>query len=212
MAKASTLPKSIETFSRFYTILLLLQMMIAFHYCGVLVALLIIYLEPPLLWRVVKKIWGQPEGVSYLGVKTKEGNSWWVAFHLQQLFNTFHFFEQLLTLFPGVYSAWLRLWGSEIGKKVNWTPESRLVDRTHLRIGDRVLIGNHSYLAAHAIKKRGDKYLLYVKAVEVGADAVLAYRVTLAPGAVVEPGSFIEAGKAVYPNQSAGDTGDKEDE
>ncbi len=80
-----------------------------------------------------------------------------------------------------------------------------MVDRTHLKIGDRALIGNHSYLAAHAIKKRGDKYLLYVKSVEVGADAVLAYRVTLAPGAYVAAGSFVEAGKAVYPNQVAGE-------
>tara|TARA_R110000868_G_scaffold117600_14_gene312474 strand:+ start:13851 stop:14480 length:630 start_codon:yes stop_codon:yes gene_type:complete len=205
MAKAASMPKSLEAISRFYTITLLVQVGVVFHYFGFVAALIILYLEPPLIWRVVKMIWGQPEGVSYLGIKAKGGNSWWVAFHLQQIFNTFHLFEQFLTLFPGVYSAWLRLWGSEIGKKVNWTPESRMVDRTHLKIGDRALIGNHSYLAAHAIKKRGDKYLLYVKGVEVGADAVLAYRVTLAPGSYVAAGSFVEAGKAVYPNQVAGE-------
>ena len=69
-------------------------------------------------------------------------------------------------------------------------------------------IGNHSYLAAHAIKKRDDKYLLYVKEVEIGDDVVLSYRVTIAPGAKVLDGSFIEAGKAVYPNQTS-DRNDK---
>ncbi len=203
MAKAASIPKIVEKLSRFYTLFLILQVIIVSTALHPLVGIIFLYIQPPLVWRLIRAIWGQPEGISYLGIKTEQGNSWWVAFHLQQIFNTFHFFEQALTLLPGFYSAWLRLWGSEVGKKVNWTPECRVVDRTHLLIGDRVLIGNHSYIAAHAIKKRGNKYLLYVKGVEIGDDVVLSYRVTLAPGAKVSSGSFVEAGKAVYPNQSS---------
>lgn len=200
------MPKVLEKVSVFFTIFLLLQVVVLVCLGLWPLALLLIYLEPPIIWRLLKARWGQPEGVSYLGTKTEHGNLWFVAFQLQYIFNSFHFFEQFLMIFPGAYSAWLRLWGSEIGHKVNWTPESRMVDRTHLKIGDRVLIGNRSYLAGHAIKKRGDRYLLYVKGVEVGSDAVLAYSVTLAPGARVAERAFIEAGKAVYPNESAGES------
>lgn len=206
MAKSAHVPKWLERVSRYYTLFLLFQIALCFFCDFAWFSLILIYLEPPLLWRVVKARYGQPEGVSYLGDKTNDGNLWWVAFHLQYLFNSFHFFEQALMLFPGAYSAWLRLWGSNIGVKVNWTPECRCVDRTHLNIGSRVLIGNRSYLSGHAIKKRGDRYLLYVKGVEVGDDAVLSYSVTLAPGAKVAARAFIEAGQAVYPNQEAGES------
>lgn len=205
MARRPHIPKVVEKIAIFFTLFLLAQAVLLIYMGLWPLAILVIYFEPPLIWRMAKAIWGQPEGVSYLGTKTEHGNLWWVAFHLQNLFNTFHFFEQFLMLFPGLYSFWLRLWGSEIGTKVNWTPESRLVDRTHLKIGNRVLIGNRSYLAGHAIKKRGDKYLLYVKGVEIGDDAVLAYSVTIAPGAKVAARAFIEAGKAVYPNETAGE-------
>tara|TARA_R110002049_G_scaffold305151_2_gene501406 strand:- start:1414 stop:2043 length:630 start_codon:yes stop_codon:yes gene_type:complete len=208
MSRKAEIPKFIEKVSRFYTLFLIIQVFVVsieYHY---IIGVLFLYLQPPIIWRVVRSIWGQPEGISYLGNKTKNGNLWWVAFHLQQIFNTFHFLEQALTLIPGAYSSWLRLWGSQIGEKVNWTPECRVVDRTHMNIGKRVLVGNHSYLAAHAIKKRDDKYLLYVKEVEIGDDVVLSYRVTIAPGAKVLAGSFIEAGKAVYPNQTS-DRNDK---
>lgn len=203
MSKSNSIPKIIETLSKFYTLFFIAEVLLTISFVHPVLGVLLLYLQSPLLWRVVKMVWGQPEGISYLGTKTKEGNAWFVAFHLQQLFNTFHFFEQVLIIVPGAYSAWLRLWGSDIGSKINWTPECRVVDRTHLKIGNRVLIGNHSYIAAHAIKKRGDKYLLYVKGVEIGDDVVLSYRVTLAPGAKVSSGSFIEAGKAVYPNQKS---------
>ncbi len=208
MSKAKSIPKIIEKLSKFYTLAFIVEIILISYYIHSLLGVVLLYVQAPIIWRVVKAIWGQPEGISYLGTKTKDGNPWFVAFHLQQLFNSFHFFEQILILLPGAYSAWLRLWGSEIGNKVNWTPECRVVDRTHLKIGSRVLIGNHSYIAAHAIKKRGDKYLLYVKGVEIGDDVVLAYRVTIAPGAKVSAGSFIEAGKAVYPNQTS-DNGDE---
>ena len=202
MARSKSIPKWIEKISACYTLLVLFELVLCLYFKRPVLIIFVIYLQAPLLWRLLKMFYGQPEGISYLGVKTKEGNLWWTAYHLQYLFNSFHFLEQILMLVPGLYSAWLRLWGSDIGKKVNWTPECRVVDRTHMKIGSRCLIGNRSYLAAHAIKKRDDRYLLYVKGVDIGDDVVLSYLVTVAPGAVIKSRSFIEAGSAVYPNEN----------
>ncbi len=158
------------------------------------------FFQSPLIWTYMKNKYGQPSGVSYFGKHTKHGNNWFVAYQLQQLYNSFSFFEKVLKLTPGYYSSWLRLWGSEVGKKINWTPGSKIVDRTHLKIGNRVLVGNETYISAHAIKKRDDKYLLYVKQVEIGDDVVLALQVIVSPGVKIKNKAFLEAGAGVYPN------------
>jgi len=155
----------------------------------------------PLIWRFFKLLYGQPEGVSYFGKNAKEGNNWFIAFQLQQLYNHFSFIENALKLIPGAYSYWLRLWGSSIGQKVIWTSGAQIVDRTHLKIGSRVLLGNQSYLTAHIIKKKNKRYLLYVKDVEIGDDVVLAFQCVISPGVKIEDEAFVEAGGVLYPNQ-----------
>ncbi len=57
-----------------------------------------------------------------------------------------------------------------------------------------------SYLSAHAIKKKDNKYILYVKDVLIGNDVVISYSVTIAPGVVIKSKAFIDSGAVVYPN------------
>jgi hypothetical protein len=164
------------------------------------------YLLSPFLWWVLRLCFGQKsEGAFRVGKKAKDGNIWLAYYQLQVLYTSFSGFERFLRLFPGLYSAWLRLWGSKVGKKVNWTPECQLVDRGHLEIGDRVFFGNRCYLSAHALKKIKTHYLLYVKKVTVGSDTMISYSAHLGPGVMIGTRCHIEAGAELYPNTKVAD-------
>lgn len=161
----------------------------------------IIYLLPPMLWRLLRLFIPAKMGASYLGKNSKTVNGWFVSYQIQQIYNALPFLEALLKLIPGAYSAWLRLWGARIGKSVNWTCQSKIVDRPFIHIGDRCLIGNEAYLSAHAIKKKDDRYLLYLKEITIGSDVVLSLQSIVGPGAVIGDRAFISARAAVHPNQ-----------
>jgi acetyltransferase-like isoleucine patch superfamily enzyme len=164
------------------------------------VGILTLYLIPPLLYRLMIKFWPMPLGVSYLGKKNQHGNMWFFSYQLQLIFTTFSFLEKILILIPGAYSFWLRLWGAKIGQKINWTPECKIVDRPLINIGDRVLVGNRSYLSSHVIKKKEGKYLLWISPIEIGEDTVLAFSSVLSPGVKIGKNCFIKAGAGLYPN------------
>ncbi len=172
---------------------------------GIVLAILILYLLPPFIWRLLTLFGEMPIGPSYLGSKASSGNLWYSSYQLQWIFTAFPFFERLLMLFPEGYSNWLRLWGAKVGTKINWTPECKIVDRPLIEIGDRVLIGNRAYLAGHAIKKKDGKYLLWVSPIRIGDDSVLAFSTVIAPGVEIGKNCFIEAGAALYPGQKVGD-------
>ena len=57
---------------------------------------------------------------------------------LQVLYSAF----PALRLVPGLYSAWLRLWGSRVGRAVYWTPQVKITDRGLLKVGDGVVFGH----------------------------------------------------------------------
>jgi hypothetical protein len=201
------MPKFLDLVFRFYTPALYLELGLLFFWTddweGLFLpfAIFALYLQSPLIWRLMSSVYGPVPLVSRIGVKVETGSLWLVSHRLQEIYETFEVFERVLKTFPGVYSMWLRLWGARIGKKVNWTAGCKIVDRPFLRIGDRCLIGNQSYITAHAIKKKQDRYQLFVKEVRVGSDVVVSFSATLAPGAVIGDGAFIEAGAVVYPNQ-----------
>lgn len=199
-------PKFINAALTFYCLGVYLQVFgIILLACSVLwkmsILVFVLYLQAPLIWRLLFFIYGPVPKFSYIGKKVDSGNLWFAGHKLQELYETFDFLEKALKTLPGVYSAWLRLWGAKIGKKVNWTSGSKLVDRPHIHVGDRSLIGNMSYISAHAIKKKDGKYTLYVKDVYIHQDVVLSYFVTIGPGAWIENGAFIESGAGIYPNQ-----------
>ena len=205
--KPGQIPKSVEGYFILYPTFHMLQVFLLlgisiktfnpFYFSFFIFAA---FFQSPIIWRYMLDKYGKPSGASYFGKHAKHGNNWFVAYQLQQLYNSFSFFEKILKLTPGAFSTWLRFWGSDVGEKVNWTPGSKVVDRTHLSIGSRVLVGNECYISAHIIKKRDNKYLLYVKQVEIGDDVVLALQVIVSPGVKIKNNAFLEAGSGVYPN------------
>jgi len=164
------------------------------------------YLLSPFMWVLLRVIFRQKvEGTFHIGKRTPHGNIWFLYYQLQSVYAHFVIFERALKIFPGAYSSWLRLWGSKIGHAVNWTPECQIVDRGHLEIGDRVFIGNRSYLSAHVIKKSKDRYFLYVKRIQIGADTMISYQAHISPGVVIGSRVHLEPGAELYPNMRVAD-------
>jgi acetyltransferase-like isoleucine patch superfamily enzyme len=159
------------------------------------------YLMSPVIWGLLRMVFRQnAEGNYHIGKRAKHGNLWFLYYQLQSVYSHFAFFERSLKVFPGAYSLWLRMWGSKIGRAVNWTPECQIVDRGHLEIGDRSFIGNRSYMSAHILKKSKDRYFLYVKRIQIGSDTMVSYHAHLSPGVVVGSRVHLEPGAELYPN------------
>ena len=139
-------------------------------------AVVVVYLAPPLLARVV----GVREGTFGPG----EGAflRWWLSNQLQVLFNRLPL-EELLRIVPGLYSLWLRLWGARIGSLVYWSPRVLPLDRGLLRIGNRVVIGAGVRLAGHVLTRTPEGQLqLTVAPVTIGDETVIGGWALIAPG------------------------------
>jgi hypothetical protein len=174
--------------------------LILFAYLGEVIAFIfVMYFQSPLIWRFLRMIYGQPEGFMKFGKKAQKGCLWYVLLQLQQFYISFPAVENLLKFFPGVYSSWLRLWGSKIGKKVMWTPEVNLYDRTHLDIGDRVLFGSQVTISCHLVNKRGREYVVHVAPVSIGNDVFVGFQTNIGPGSTLGEGSLTDVCSIVYP-------------
>ncbi len=126
---------------------------------------------------------------------------WYGAHQLQLVYIAFPALETLLRLVPGLFSLWLRAWGSRIGRNVYWTPHLEVLDRGLLDVGDGVIFGHRVGLSSHIIRPTRDNLLLYVKRVRIGDHAFVGAGSYLGPGCVIEAGALVAAGSHVYPRQ-----------
>lgn len=158
-----------------------------------------LYLFPLLTYRLHQQLFKTETGISYL--VGKEYSPWWGAHQIQAIYVALPVLERILRMIPGVFSMWLRLWGSQIGKNVYWTPEIEIADRGLLEIGDRVVFGHRVGLFPHVIKPRKDNLMLYVKCIKIGDDVFMGAWSHLGPGVVVDGGTFVPVNTHIYPNQ-----------
>lgn len=158
-----------------------------------------LYVVPPLSLRVHERFHPLHPGASYLG--GSRYSPWWGAHQIQAIYIAIPQLEALLRLVPGLYSLWLRAWGSQIGRRVYWTPLVDITDRSLMVIGDGVIFGHRSGAFAHIIKPTKGSYLLYVKPVVVGPGAFIGAGANLGPGAQIGPGALVRAGEVVLPNK-----------
>jgi hypothetical protein len=141
----------------------------------------VIYLLPVACFRVHQAIWPMREGRSRLD---QPGYSpWWGGHQFQLVYAAFPALEAGLRIVPGAYSAWLRLWGSRIGRRVHWTPRVDITDRSLLEIGDDVVFGHLTACYAHLIKRRREGLVLYVRRVRIGNGVMIGAGSRLSPGA-----------------------------
>ena len=160
----------------------------------------IVYLVPLLTFRLHELVYPvKPGARSIVGADRYE--SWYGAHQIQLLFIGIPQLEALLRLVPGLYSAWLRAWGSTIGKNVYWTPLVDIADRNLMEVGDQVIWGHRSGAFAHVITPRKGTLVLYVKRVRIESGAFVGAGANFGPGATVEAGATVKALEVIGPNQ-----------
>lgn len=101
-------------------------------------------------------------------LQSKEYSAWWGNHQLQYLFIVIPHFEQILHIVPGLYSLWLRSWGSKIGNNVFWTPRVEILDRGLVEIGDGVVIGHLTAMSSHMVADVDGKPHLITKKIIIG--------------------------------------------
>jgi len=113
--------------------------------------LAVIFMAPPILGRVVKRLSGLGEGHIPLG--SPAFFAWWTVANLQVIFTRLPFLEELLRMVPGLYGLWLRAWGSRVSALVYWAPGLQILDRGYVAIGDMVVFGAGVRLNPHVFLK-----------------------------------------------------------
>lgn len=151
--------------------------------------LLLVYGLPVLCFRLHGLIWPLREGLSRLDGAAY--SPWWGGHCIQVVYDALPALEALLRLIPGAYSAWLRLWGSRVGRGVVWTPRVEITDRSLLEIGDRVIFGHKVACYPHVVSRKGGRLRLYTARIHIGADAFLGAGSRLGPGAVIAAGTVL---------------------
>lgn len=150
------------------------------------IALAILYLLPPLAVRLV--FLAVPMSQSRIPIGSRAFFGWWMSFQLQVVFCRLPFLEEILRFIPGLYSVWLRFWGSRIGRFTYWSPGTAITDRSFLRIGNDVVFGAGVRLNAHVLTKNKDgKMELLLAPLKIGDRAVVGGYSLLTSGTEIFP-------------------------
>jgi hypothetical protein len=166
--------------------------------CSVGLALGLIYILPLLLFRLHRLVAPLREGISDLS--DGDYSAWYGGHQLQLPFISFPVYERALRLVPGLFSLWLRLWGSKIGRGVYWTPHLALADRDLLEIGSSVVMGHQIGLSGHLISPTQDKkVILFVRKIQILKGAFVGAGVAMGPGVVVDEAVVVKAGTQLHP-------------
>lgn len=158
---------------------------------------LVLYGLPLLSYRLHDLVHPLSPGASSLN--SEQYSPWWGGHQIQWIYLAFPALEAALRAVPGLYSLWLRLWGSKVGWGVYWTPCVEISDRGLLEIGDGVVFGHKAGLYCHLISPtRGDITLL-VRRIHIGDGVFVGAGCVLGPGVVVAPGAVLPAGSQLRP-------------
>jgi len=114
---------------------------------------------------------------------------WWFTFCTQVLYVRFPMLEESLRCVPSLYSFWLRLWGSKIGKLVYWAPGTLVLDRSFLRVGDHAYFALGTRVCPH-VHVDGE---LILAPVVIGERAVTGAYSLLVAGTEVRDGEALRA-------------------
>ena len=128
-------------------------------------------------------------------------SAWWGGHQIQAIYIALPQLESLLQLVPGLFSLWLRLWGSKVGRCVYWTPRVEIADRSLLEIGDRVVFGHKVEMYAHVVRPKGGHLVLYVRKITIGKDVFVGAGSRIGPGVRIEDGVHLPILTDVFPNR-----------
>jgi hypothetical protein len=184
----------------FFPVFHLLLILVALQNCvrhpdlvNVTVLTLCTYLVPPVLFRLYTLRHPVTQGRWVLNHPAR--CDWWIAHQLQMLYAALPFLEAFLRLIPGIYSAWLRLWGSHVGKRVYWTVLVEILDRHMLHIEDDVMFGHRVCCTAHIItKKTNGDLILVLRRPCIGKETLIGARARIGPGVRIPEKSTVPYG------------------
>lgn len=161
------------------------------------------YVVPLALYRLVTFV--APIRIGGSRLQRGTWNSWFVAYRLQLIYSYVPWLEQILLSVPGLYSLWLRAWGSRIGKAVFWGGTVSVTDRGHVEIGDGTFFGNQVYLSAHVVRTKvrngQSEGIVYLKPVVIGRGVFVGAGCRMGPGVVVEDGAQLPVLTDLYLNE-----------
>jgi acetyltransferase-like isoleucine patch superfamily enzyme len=138
-------------------------------------------------------------------IGTEGIDGWVVAMRLQSLFMAIDVFESVLIAVPGLFSFWLRCWGSKVGKGVVWTPHCKVYDRYLVDIGDDVIVGTKAIISTHAVIKRKGRIKVFCKKIHIGKGTVIGGEVLIGPGANIGENCQVNARSIIWVNETIAD-------
>lgn len=141
-----------------------------------------LYLTPALLGRLAKL---GCSGETQIQLDSPAFFFWWLSLQLQMVFNRIPLLEEILRFIPGIYSLWLRIWGSKIGKLTFWAPGTVILDRGFLNIGNNVVFGAGVRLNPHVIAKQDNELILSLALINIGNHATIGGYSLLTAGTVI---------------------------
>lgn len=154
----------------------------------------VLYLLPLIPGRWLREsLRGRPAA---LAIGSPDFLRWWACFQCQVLFLRFPVLEEILRLVPGLYSLWLRGWGSRIGRLTYWAPRTTVLDRGFLDLGDRVVFGAGVRLNPHVMERdpqAAAEAVLLLAPVVIGADALIGGYSLLTAGTEIAAGEATRA-------------------
>ena len=151
-----------------------------------------LYLLPPVASRLVRTALTIREGRIEFG--TRDFFGWWLLLNFQVIFCRLPLLEEVLRLVPGLYSAWLRLWGARIGRLTYWAAGTMILDRPFLDIGDDVIFGAGVRLNAHVLAKdRTGKLELLLGTIKIGDRAIVGGYSLITAGSEIAKGETTKA-------------------
>lgn len=159
------------------------------------------YLLPLIVQRLILSFYPIKEGGHYIGLEEKKFQPWLFSLRVQQIYLVFPQLERLLFYLPGIYSIWLRAWGSKIGKNVFWTPGTIVNDRGLIVVGDFVIFGHNTYMSSHLLRVKNGKFFVYVKKITIGNGSFIGAFTKMGPGTTIASGSQVQATSNFSVNQ-----------
>lgn len=163
------------------------------------IGLFSLYVLPPLLSNLVCRLSKVRSG--RFSTKSREFVGWYISSQIQTLYMRIPVIEEALRFIPRLYSFWLRMWGSSIGKAVTWAPGIVIVDRGLIKVGDYAILGMSSRVGSHHLNALPNgEFELLIGIPTIGKRAVLGGESGVGPGAVVEDFEMLPATMSLAPN------------
>lgn len=157
-----------------------------------LTGLLLLYLVPPLLARIIR--WLAPIREGRIPIGRRDFFIWWALFNLQVIFCRFPALEEVLRVIPGLYGTWLRIWGARVGRLIYWGAGLTILDRPFVAIGNGVMFGASVRLNPHVIARNKDGEMeLILATVTIGDGALIGAYSLLTSGTEIAPGECTKA-------------------